>query len=319
MNGTCSTNGSTAINGTSTNGTSHAAATSNGSRQEAPVLIPISASNALSLKARVEDMQSYIQSRPGSLAAIAHTLGSRRRHLAHRTFCVLDAASRGQAPEPEFYPFQTANDSPPEVAFVFTGQGAQWAGMAKELCQQIASFRQDVCEMDAALQQLPEPPRWTIQGRLLLADQESADRAAIAQPLSTAVQIALANLLIKYGVKPCAAVGHSSGEIAAAYVAGSLTMSEAIVCSYLRGLAIERQKSPRKGCMAAVGMSQERASSYLIEGVQVACVNSPSSVTLSGDADAVQQVMESIKSQDAEAFVRKLRVDVAYHSGETIR
>lgn len=143
-------------------------------------------------------------------------------------------------------------------------------------------------------------------------NQDTISKAEFAQPLSTAVQLALANLLVKCGIKPSAVVGHSSGEIAAAYVAGALTMSEAIICSYLRGAVAKRQT--RVGRMAAVGMGRESVSSYLVEGVQVACENSPKSVTLSGDASILEGVMAAIKAKNADVFMRKLRVDMAYHS-----
>ncbi|KAK5996225.1 Highly reducing polyketide synthase gloL [Cladobotryum mycophilum] len=259
-----------------------------------PLLLAISASNEKSLKSRVADMQLYIESRV---------------HLAHRTFCIANGTD-----EPlEFNASQRVPTSAPGLAFVFTGQGAQWAGMGKELFDFVPSFRQDIQEMDRTLQNLAEPAQWTIQELLCSeVDKDVISKAEFAQPLSTAVQLALVNLLAQYGVTPSAVVGHSSGEIAAAYVAGALTMSEAIICSYLRGLVTKRQA--RAGRMAAVGMSRERVTSFLVHGVHVACENSPKSVTLSGDADALEEVIKAIKAQYDDVFVRQLRVDKAYHS-----
>lgn len=138
-----------------------------------------------------------------------------------------------------------------------------------------------------------------------------------SQPLSTAVQLALANVLAKCDIRPDAVVGHSSGEIAAAYVVGALTMKQAMICSYLRGLAVKRWAS-RKGGMAAVGLGSNDVSPFLIDGVQVACENSPKSVTLAGDVDALKDVLDAIKLQDADIFTRHLRIEVAYHSGKKI-
>lgn len=144
-------------------------------------------------------------------------------------------------------------------------------------------------------------------------DEERTSEAAFSQPLSTAVQLALANALIKCGIKPSAVIGHSSGEIAAAYVAGALTMREAIICSYLRGLAVKRHASC-DGRMAAVGLGHKDVLRFLIDGVQVACENSPKSVTLAGTADALDKVLNAIKLEDADIFTRHLRIEVAYHS-----
>ena len=138
------------------------------------------------------------------------------------------------------------------------------------------------------------------------------NKAEFAQPLSTALQVALVNLLAKCGVTPGAVIGHSSGEIAAAYTAGAITMAEAIICGYLRGLVAKRQTST--GGMAAVGMGRDAVSPYLIDGVQVACENSPKSVTISGDTDALEKTLEAIKAREPDVFLRRLHVDIAYHS-----
>lgn len=145
------------------------------------------------------------------------------------------------------------------------------------------------------------------------ADNEVISKAEFAQPLTTAIQIALARLLTSFGIAPAAVVGHSSGEVAAACVAGALTMREAIICSYQRGLSVRQLELP-DGRMAAVGLSPDHVASFLEEGVQIACYNSPKSVTISGDAEAVERVVKAIKDSNSDAFVRQLPVEVAYHS-----
>ena len=299
-------------------------------------VIPISANNAESLQMRVQDVRRYIESRPDSLDDIAHTLGTCRDHLSHRSFCLANGEE-----SLEFKSSQKIRTNAPGVAFVFTGQGAQWAGMGKDMIQNLPSFREDIQEMDRTLQSLDERPRWTIEG-LLRTQHSSAlvgqyfshanqrlplgilcsenakeliDKAEYSQPLCTALQIALVNFLIKCGVKPIAVVGHSSGEIAGAYAAGAITATEATLGGYCRGLATKRQT--RNGGMAAVGMGRDAVSPYLIDGAVVACDNSPKSVTLSGDEDALGQTLEAIKAADPATFTRYLHVDVAYHSCES--
>lgn len=138
------------------------------------------------------------------------------------------------------------------------------------------------------------------------------NEAEYSQPLCTALQVAIVNFLRSCGVSPVAVVGHSSGEIAAAYASGAITSTEAIVSSYCRGLATRLQT--RKGSMAAVGMGVEAITPYLVDGVLVACENSPKNVTISGNADVVDKVLEAIKDAQPSVFTRRLQVNIAYHS-----
>jgi acyl transferase domain-containing protein len=141
-------------------------------------------------------------------------------------------------------------------------------------------------------------------------------RAELSQPLCTAVQIAVVDLLASWGVSPSAVVGHSSGEIAAAYAAGSLSKEDALIVAFYRGFVC---KNPTKaGGMAAVGLGKAEVVPFVVPGVGVACENSGSSVTLSGDLEPLQQVMDAIKNKNEQAFVRKLQVEMAYHSGKII-
>lgn len=137
----------------------------------------------------------------------------------------------------------------------------------------------------------------------------SAERA---QPICAALQLALVDLLATWGIRPAAVVGHSSGEIGAAYAAGIFTMREAIVAAYYRGYANGLCKL--SGAMVAVGLGRAQVSSYLIPGVTLACENSSSSVTLSGDVGPMEQVMSALRESHPDALVRKLRVPLAYHS-----
>lgn len=107
-------------------------------------------------------------------------------------------------------------------------------------------------------------------------------------------------------------VGHSSGEIAAAYASQAITTSDAIIAAYYRGQVTSRQF--RAGGMAAVGMGREMVTPYLGKGVVVACENSPSSVTLSGDKKELNSTVVRITAEKPEIFVRHLKVEMAYHS-----
>ncbi len=149
-------------------------------------------------------------------------------------------------------------------------------------------------------------------------DSSRIHEAWISQPLCTAIQIALVDLLASFGVRPVAVTGHSSGEIAAAYAVGALTIESAIMVAHYRGLLSSsvKDRTSVNGAMMAVGLSREDAE-HQISGITsgkliVACVNSPSSVTVSGDLQAVNDLHARLAPDGV--FARKLNVDVAYHS-----
>lgn len=145
-------------------------------------------------------------------------------------------------------------------------------------------------------------------------DDSRVEEAEFAQPLCTAVQIALVNLLQHWGITPDAVVRHSSGEIAAAYASGALSAEVAILVAYFRGQAMKTFSSEHHGGMAAVGLGSEKARPFLKPGVVIACDNSPESVTLSGDSDTLGEVLDGIHAHDNEILCRQLAVNVAYHS-----
>lgn len=283
-----------------------------------PSLLVFSANHTDSLTRIVNQYSQYLEKKPGSLSNLAYTLGARREHLPFRTFRVTDSTSILDG-SPAVKPTEI-----PEVSFIFTGQGAQWFGMAKELITSYPSFMKDIIAMDEVLKGLPQPPSWSILLELLGAGQYGKaaatdpklsarfGRAEFAQPLCTAIQIAIVNLLRSWGIIHKAVLGHSSGEIGAAYTTGALTLPEAITIAYYRGLVTKQQK--RAGGMAAIGLGKAEVTPFLLPGTVVACENSPTSVTLSGDLDQLRIVMETIQKDLPGTFVRGLMVEMAYHS-----
>lgn len=141
------------------------------------------------------------------------------------------------------------------------------------------------------------------------------DKAAYSQPLCTILQVALVELLQSWGVRPRTVVGHSSGEIAAAYCAGAIPAEAAWKLAYHRG-RVCTPKIAGQGAMLSVGLGEEETVPYLAglsqKGAVIACVNSPRSVTVSGDASAVDEAATILAANGI--FTRKLRVEAAYHS-----
>jgi acyl transferase domain-containing protein len=279
----------------------------NGNSKPRPALLVLSATNTESLRANVVKHQQYVATNPEKLKNIEYNLCNRRDHLSNRAFCVTNGLSAL-----EFSPLNKPKKTP-TLIMVFTGQGAQWAEMGKELMTDFPSFSQDIDFMNNTLSKLNHPPSWNIKEELLKHESLSClSKAEYAQPLVTAVQVALVNLLRQFGVKPAAVVGHSSGEIAAAYAANAITANEAIIIAYYRGQVTKGFS--RRGGMAALGLGREEVIPFLTPGVSIACENSPSSVTLSGDEDALSATCQSIKTALPDVFLRPLKVEMAYHS-----
>lgn len=285
----------------------------NGSSAPVPRLLVFSAKHQSALERMVQNHQSYCLAHGDRLADVAYTLAMRRDTLSHRAFCV----ANGIDDWVPLYAPRSGHSEPGKLVFVFSGQGAQWATMGKALIKGVKTFRDTIAEMDSVLKQLSDGPEWELQGQLLAPKKTSrVSEAEVSQPCCTAVQVALVDLLREHGVKAHAVVGHSSGEIAAAYASGAVTRKEAIIIAYYRGKVL-RGMDPSRGGMAAVGLGADQVQPYLKPGVLVGCENSPDSVTLTGDKQVLDEVLAKIKEDDPAMLARALLVDRAYHSRKT--
>ncbi|KAK8034603.1 polyketide synthase [Apiospora rasikravindrae] len=248
-----------------------------------------------------------------NLLDLAYTLGNRRTMFSSRAFKVI---SRPELDKGKFEGLSFAeNKSAPTVGFVFTGQGAQWARMGADLMTYYPSFLRSIRMLDMILGDLEDGPDWTLEDMLLEPAATSlVDDAEYAQPLTTAIQIALVQLMRSWSILPAVTVGHSSGEIAAAYAAGLVSASHAIVLAYLRGKVVRDINTD--GAMMAVGLGAEAVEPYLAPyhgQITVACHNSPAGVTLSGDASAIKKLETELT--DRKIFARAVRTSgKAYHS-----
>ena len=248
------------------------------------------------------------------LADLAYTLNMKRTKFPQKAFTVAREDTEAKDLAISSFKFGSAAKHIPKVGFIVTGQGAQWAGMAVEAMREFPSFLNTIRALDSILRSLDPPPYWNIEEVLLTpAKSSKVSESEIAQPVCTAIQIAIVDLFGSWGITPSVTVGHSSGEIGAAYAAGLLSAPEAVIIAFYRGLAVE-YVAP-KGTMLAVGVGVNEISDYISDlgqNVVVACENSPSSVTLSGTSCGTHEAKKRLDM--ANIFARELKTDKAYHS-----
>ncbi|RLM00364.1 hypothetical protein CFD26_104016 [Aspergillus turcosus] len=297
-----------------------------------PAVLPFvfSASSVRALAAILEQYIQYLVDNPTvDLVDMAWTLLQRRSALTHRIVLwapTIDLLSTRIRQELDLIKAKTlssiSSSKPPidgkkRILGIFTGQGAQWPQMGLDLISHCPEARIWLEKMDRSLAGLPVElrPSFSLQEELAAAQEYSRlHEAAISQPLCTALQIILVNFLSALGISPAVVVGHSSGEIVAAYATGLLSSADAIRVAYLRG---QVAGLAGEGAMLAAGISPEEATLLCqqpgLDGrIGLAAVNSSSSVTLSGDRDAIYQAEQILLKE--KKFARLLRVQTAYHS-----
>ena len=285
-----------------------------------PQLFVFSARSKHSAFQLVASFKEWADARPNLedyFEHLAYSLSSRRSMMQWRYSFVASSylefmASLNRKP----LPLNKALDEP-RVAFVFTGQGAQWFAMGRELLCTNSQFAASLTKSDIILRGLGSG--WSLLDELMLDENNSRiHQGDIAQPASTALQIGLVDLLVSIGVKPQVVLGHSSGEIAAAYASGILPHDVALRVSYCRSFipSICRRLIPVKGAMLSVGLSEAEVSDLIARLhrgiVSVACVNGPHNTTISGDEAAILEIEQTLNKVGV--FNRKLKVDTAYHS-----
>ncbi|KAF5549511.1 acyl transferase acyl hydrolase lysophospholipase [Fusarium mexicanum] len=301
---------------------------------DAKVLI-LSARDERGCKKMVSDLKAYLEERKSLshnaseqlLRNLSYTLGERRSLLQWVVALQVRLEKNGtldtaiQALDPlRLKPSRRGSDIP-RIGMIFTGQGAQWHAMGRELLTSYPIFRRSIDEAEAFLQALGAD--WSLLEELQRDAKTTRVHATkISIPVCVALQIALVRLLESWGIVPSAVASHSSGEIAAAFAVGALTHRQAMATAYYRATLVadetQRVLGAARGAMAAVGLGVDAVQPYLDRLTKdkgkavVACINSPQSVTISGDSDAVKEIEDMCQQDDV--FARRLRVQQAYHS-----
>ncbi|MET7454868.1 SDR family NAD(P)-dependent oxidoreductase [Streptomyces sp. NPDC005574] len=288
-----------------------------------PGLFPLSARSPRALRGQAERLHRALLDRPETpLGAVAATLAHRRTHFEHRA--VVRAADREELLTAlralaDDRPGGDAVAGPQQIApggkmaFVFPGQGSQWAGMARDLLDRDPVFADELDRCDAALRPFTTwSPAAVLRGD---AGAPSLDRVDVVQPVLFAVMVSLAAVWRARGVRPDAVVGHSQGEVAAACVAGALSLNDAAAVVALRSQALTGLSGT--GAMAVVALPHTEVETHLgaHDGrVCVAAVNSGRATVVAGEVTAVSALLAELERR--QVFVRRLDVDYASHSAQ---
>ncbi len=296
----------------------------NGAAGARAQLFVLSAQAPAALVARARSFLPLFQGEDAPpVVDLAFSTGARQAQLSRRLALVVPAGDATQQRDaayaslaayaagiaPEGLVMGQAAEVPPPVAFVFPGQGAQWQGMARSLLRDEPVFAAAIDRCEAAMAPFVD---WSLRAQLT-AEPSQLEEIDVIQPTLFAIQVALAELWQAWGIAPAAVVGHSMGEVAAAFVAGALSLEDAARIICVRSKLMREIRG--KGAMAAVDLSLADAQREIVgleDRIAVAVSNSPRSTVLSGDPDAIAEVMARLEAR--EVFCRLVKVDVASHS-----
>jgi acyl transferase domain-containing protein/acyl carrier protein len=280
-----------------------------------PTPLLLSAKSPEALRQQAKSLAIHLQEHPElELADVAHTLATARGTFEHRATALaidraeavaaLDSLGRGQPAEGAF----EGRAKPGPAAFLFPGQGSQWQGMGVELAEASPVFAAKLAECERSLAPHID---FSVAEVLRGADgAPSIERIEVVQPVLFAVMVSLAELWRSCGVLPAAVAGHSQGEIAAAHVAGGLSLEDAAMLAALRSRLIS--KLVGKGAMVSIALSAEQVEPLLGDGIELAGRNGPSSTILSGSREAVDRLLGRCEADDIRA--REVPATIPSHS-----
>ncbi|MEU9250410.1 type I polyketide synthase [Streptomyces sp. NPDC048270] len=302
-----------------------AVAAETATEEQAPagvVPLVVSARNAGSLARQAERLAEFVEGAEAvSQADVAGALVSGRAVFGERAVVLagseqealagLKALARGESAA-GVVSGSAGPGTPGKLVWVFPGQGSQWAGMGRELLDSSPVFAERIAQCEAALEPYVD---WSLT-EVLRGESapELIERVDVLQPASFAVMVGLAAVWSSVGVTPDAVLGHSQGEIAAACVAGALSLDDAARVVALRSQVIASELAGRGG-MASVALTEDEALARIApwaDRVEIAAVNGPSSVVVAGDAQALDEALEALSADGVR--VRRVAVDYASHT-----
>jgi acyl transferase domain-containing protein/pimeloyl-ACP methyl ester carboxylesterase/acyl-coenzyme A synthetase/AMP-(fatty) acid ligase len=281
-------------------------------------LLTISAKNEQALAELVSSYANWLQKTDLSLADLCYTANIGRTHFDHRLAVVAESKEdlltkltdlQSTTTELNYSLVEKSNQS--KVAFLFTGQGSQYVGMGYQLYQTQPLFRQILDRCAEILQPYLERP--LIEILYSASETNILDETAYTQPAIFAVEYALAQLWLSWGIQPDVVMGHSVGEYVAATIAGIFSLEDGLKLIAERGKLM--QTLPQTGAMYAVFANETKVQT-VIEAyrrqVTIAAINSPQNIVISGEKPALQEIIAKLESQGI--GYKKLKVSNAFHS-----
>ncbi|MFK4106999.1 SDR family NAD(P)-dependent oxidoreductase, partial [Streptomyces sp. NPDC019531] len=287
-----------------------------------PLPLLVSAKTDAALRAQADRLLAYLDAAAPDtpLADIAHSLLTTRTRLPHRALVLgrdrdaaRDALRALAAGEDAVNLVRDQADVAGRTVFVFPGQGSQWAGMAASLMESSGVFAEELAACERAFTPHVD---WSLSAVLRgEPDAPSLDRVDVVQPALFAVMVSLAALWQSLGVRPDAVVGHSQGEIAAAYVAGALSLEDAARVVTLRSKALVSLAGT--GSMASLAAPAERVRALIApygEHLSIAAANGPAATVVSGEVPALDELAARCEAEGVR--MRRIAVDYASHSAQ---
>jgi acyl transferase domain-containing protein/NAD(P)-dependent dehydrogenase (short-subunit alcohol dehydrogenase family)/acyl carrier protein len=281
-----------------------------------PYMLTLSARSERALAGQVNRLHQCLSGAPNlSLRDLGYTLARRRSHLPYRTAFFARTVQEALDRLREIANSETADLSPAlqpkdrsseRIAFVYTGMGTQSWGMGRGLLADPVAA-QALKHCDAIWHSLAG---WSLSDLFSRDGGGPMCEPAFAQPANFAVQVMLTEVARSHGLHPTAIIGHSAGEMAAAWAAGSLTLEQALTVTWHRSRL--QQRCHGAGAMLAVGLAEDDVARHLLEHLDIAAVNGPRSIVLTGAPDRIENA--AVFLTESGIFNRKLSVEVAYHS-----
>ncbi|CAF3595837.1 unnamed protein product [Rotaria sordida] len=257
-----------------------------------------------------------------------------KRTISHEHLAIFVSANRAQLQQqldlflqkqstPGLLVTKRVSSNCPRICFVFSGQGPQWWAMGRELYSSEPVFRQCIQQISEEFIKINGGEFNLLSEMIEKTEKESrVNDTNIAQPALFAIQVALAALLVSWQISPSAIVSHSAGEQAAAFISGRVSLNEAVRIVYNRS-RLQHRNTRQGGRMLAVAMNEQEVRDSLLKGIEhlvcIAGVNSPRSVTLSGDEKTIDEIEGILTTLYPTVFKARLRIENAFHSHQMDR
>ncbi len=300
--------------------TARPAATGTRPPADRPCLLPISARDDVALRNYVKAYSRLLREAALPLADMCYSAGARKEHHGQR-LAVMGRSHEEMREKlsawlgnPEGADGVVTGNAAPKsgpITFVFTGQGPQWWGMGQQLLEREPLVRRTIERIDDKMRRLGD---WSLLEEMTRPEETSCiDETHIAQPAIFALQVALAELWKSWGIVPDKVIGHSVGEVAAAYCAGIYNLDDAVKVAFHRSRLQHTTRG--QGRMVAAGISAAEARELIgsaADVVHISGINSPSLVTLSGDTESLAAIVEQLEQNGK--FFRWLGIDYAFHT-----